>query len=295
MTELLLGANPLSGVSHLSAEQARSLNSNLELTNKVEVVREAGLAGASGFTFTPSSSTLRLLDSLRGQPGLTPMSLFPVIPALDKYWNAFVSRGSYGLLNAVLTDLPWSKKATTLLHGGAAALTMDPESLLRTYINVEIAKIQKASPSGWQVDTVFLGETFTDALLSLRSYSLIRMFGKSIIDAGVKHWGLQTRNLAMLLRAYKLFAIDEKPTIMAPLNPVGFQMTPDRATCEKLLRDFKEIRLFAISVLAAGLVTPRDAIFYLETIRPKLSGIAVGTSSVGHARSLFPQLKEIFG
>ena len=292
---LVLGINPLIGVDHRSADRAREKMRGGDSARPLEVIRSATKAGAEGITFSPSSSVMNLLKEARDSGEKAPLKLYPLFPALDKYWPAFVSKGTYGLINAILEDLSWSSKARTLLKGGATALTSDPLSALRLYVDVELSKIKASAPPNWTVDTVFLGETFTDMLLSLRSYSLLQSFCESVERHAGLRAGFQTLNLFKLLSARNELS-ESAPShplpVMAPFNPLGFQMNPDRESCERAAEQAPGVTFVAISVLAAGQVPLQRAIEYLSKRKRYISTVVIGTSNPEHAIETFHLLKQ---
>lgn len=285
--KLVLGVNPIVGVDHFSSDRAREkLRSNND-TRAIEVIREAISGGAKGFSFSPGSRMLGILRKLRDEGEDSEIELFPVLPALEKYWPSFVSKGTYGLISAILEDLSFTSKAVTLIRGGAAAMARDPMKAIALYTSVELAKIQNNAPKSWRIDTVFLGETFTDAILSLGALDLIQAFMKSVERSRNIRCGLQTRNLPMLLQRSSDLENGHLPTIMAPLNRLGFQMTPDRKTCEDALEAHSQFKLSAISVLAAGQVSLQDAATYIHKWRNRLESVVIGTSNPNHAKETF--------
>jgi hypothetical protein len=289
---LILGVNPLVGVDHQSADRAREKMRAGESTQPLEVIRSAMQAGAEGFTFSPSARVTDLLKAARDSDEPGKLKLYPLLPALDKYWPVFVSKGTYGLVSAILEDLSWVSKARTLLKGGATALTSDPFAALKLYIDVELSKIRSTAPKNWTVDAVFLGETFTDMLLSFRAYDLLRSFCEAVEGHRGVRAGLQTLNLSMLLSAREHFGLAQTPLVMAPFNPLGFQMTPDRASCERAAEQATGVRFVAISVLAAGLVPLPEAVEYLTRRKAYLTSVVVGTSNSRHAAESFSLLRE---
>lgn len=72
---------------------------------------------------------------------------------------------------------------------------------------------------------------------------------------------------------------------------VGFQMNPSKEECEKVLVDFPEPTVIAISILAAGYLSPLEAIDYIGTL-PNVRGIVVGVSKEKHAYETFRLLRE---
>lgn len=293
MERLILGANPLTGVDHLSSDRARFTLRGMSDSRALDVVRAAIKGGATGFTFSPGSRVMGLLKALQESGETTKVRLYPLLPALEKYWPIFQSRGTYGLISSVLDDLSWSAKARALWKGGIAAFTSNPNAAIDLYVRLELEKIRSASPKTWTIDGVFLGETFTDTILSLRAYGLIGAFCESVEAVRGARAGLQTRNLAMLLASRTEWQVGRLPLIMAPFNPVGFQMTPDREACE-MAAERAGTEFVAISVLAAGLVSLQGAADYLSK-RTYISSVAVGTSSPQHAMETFETLRSVLG
>lgn len=295
VSRLILGVNPLVGVDHASADRARNSMRLMDDKRPLEVIRSAISAGASGFTFSPDERVMEILKALRDSGEDSEVGLYPVLPALGKYWPAFLSRGAFGLLSAVLEDLSWEAKARVLFKGSAAALTSDPLAAIGLYVDVELVKIRSAAPKRWRINTAFLGEAFTDMILSLRSYGLIRAFDEAVKRAPGVNAGLQTRNLAMLLSSHRDWDPAQTMAIMAPFNPIGFQMTPDRETCETLAESAKEIEFVAISILAAGQVSLESAARYLSQRQKYIRSVAVGTSNPKHATEVFKFLGKSLG
>jgi hypothetical protein len=292
---LILGVNPLIGVDHMSADRAREKLRAGDSTDPLEVIRAAKNAGAGGFTFSPSARVTELLKAARDAGETGPLQLYPLLPALDKYWPVFVSKGTYGLVSAILEDLSWMSKARALLKGGTTALTSDPFKALDLYVDVELSKIRAAAPKDWTVDTVFLGETFTDMLLSFRAYDLLRSFCESVESHRGIRAGVQTLNLARLLSDRDRFGLARPPVVMAPFNPLGFQMTPDRESCERAAAGAAGVEFVAISVLAAGQVSLPKALDYLSQRKGYLSSVVVGTSNPRHATESFSSLRQALG
>jgi len=68
-------------------------------------------------------------------------------------------------------------------------------------------------------------------------------------------------------------------------------MVPSKIECEKALADIPEPVVLAISILAAGYLSPSEAISYVATL-PNVKGVAVGVSKEKHARETFRLLRE---
>jgi hypothetical protein len=61
-----------------------------------------------------------------------------------------------------------------------------------------------------------------------------------------------------------------------------------------MLAELPKPNVIAISILAAGYLSPSEAIDYLATL-PNIKGVAVGVSKESHARETFKLLKEKLG
>ncbi len=83
----------------------------------------------------------------------------------------------------------------------------------------------------------------------------------------------------------------ENPLIMAPFNPIGFQMNPSREACERMLKDYP-CQLIAMSVLAAGHVKSAAAVVYLNTL-PRIDSVVFGASSRDHVEQMATLLRDV--
>ena len=75
---------------------------------------------------------------------------------------------------------------------------------------------------------------------------------------------------------------------MAPFNPIGFQMNPNKNLCEKSLKQYQP-NFIAMSVLAAGAVSPNKAFEYITKF-PEVKSLVIGASTVSHLENI----KETF-
>ena len=70
-------------------------------------------------------------------------------------------------------------------------------------------------------------------------------------------------------------------------------MTPSIEECESALRIMPEPTVIAISILAAGYLSPQEAAEYVATL-PNIKGVAVGISKEKYARDTFRILQKCF-
>jgi hypothetical protein len=162
---------------------------------------------------------------------------------------------------------------------------------MKTYLSYEIYRIKSSAGKKADLQSVLLHQVITDMALALDLKWLFKSYADFMSKLKVAP-GFNTGNFAYLAKKLDEWHIDlHKVTIAAPFNKVGFQMIPSKEECEKMLKSAPEPILIAISILAAGYLSPLEAIDYVATL-PNLKGVAVGVSKESHARETFRLLKE---
>ncbi len=286
--ELLLGDNPFIGVSHLAQAKARE-SVGMGVDSFVKVVTTAWESGATGFTFSTHPTNLEILRGLAGDDRgvLTRLNYYPLVPYGMGYVRASNVTGLPGLGKMILkrsltkmSSLGWLVKA---------AIGLNPSILLAMQLAEDLAPFMEVLPRQ-RVRAVLLHEVLTEVLVAHDApqiYETLRDYLRSSYGVEV---GLETRNIHHL----KLFM--EKhglriPYIMTPMNPLGYQMTPDRERAEKAIRLLGgQSRIIAINILASGALSLEEAIKYILKFDPY--GVAVGTSKAWRARENFKRLRD---
>lgn len=72
----------------------------------------------------------------------------------------------------------------------------------------------------------------------------------------------------------------KNPIVCSAINKVGFQMNPDRESYEKTLAE-KPFQSMAMSIMAAGAISPKEALEYVTKL-PNLNSLLFGASSRSH-------------
>ena len=78
--------------------------------------------------------------------------------------------------------------------------------------------------------------------------------------------------------------------IMAPINPIGFQMNPSKEKVENELKNFNS-DFIAMSVLAAGSVSPSQAYKYIKDVK-NINSIVIGASTSEHLQSIVDEFSQ---
>ena len=291
MNRLLIGDNAFIGVSHLSQSHAREKIAKLDVETIVEVIEEAILCGASGFTFSTHPNNFEILRALAdAAPRSSGFELYPVLPYAEGYVRLTNERGTIGLLREILSKLRLSAKTQALIKGGISAIRLDPFGMLGAYVDMELASYLSIKPENARVEAVLLHEVVTDLGISFHTRSLFDYFMEHIRDSYHVKPGFVTRNFVLFAKFFDNEGLSLKDVmIMTPFNRAGFQMNPSRESCETCLSHLSGGNVLAMSIMAGGYLNLDDAVQYLGTL-PELSGAVAGVSSKQHARETFSKL-----
>lgn len=287
---LLLGSNPLWGTSHYLAEKGRPRFGSLDFDAIARVIRASMASGAKGFTFTLGPSVNLALSILKRTQQLEPLGLYPLAPSGETV-TRLLRGGTVAMVSEALRDLSWSGKARLVIRGGWTWLTRNPESALGAYLDMEISKLIAAAPSNARLKGILLHELFTDSIVALDAVEIFEAFVKLVRSDHSVYPGFETRNLPKFSEFIRKTSVKPREVmVMSPFNPIGFQMTPTRESCEAALAGLSGAKMIAMSILAGGRLQLVEAIRYLRTIAG-LSSVAVGLSTVEHAVQTFSLLR----
>ncbi|TRO52897.1 hypothetical protein E2P61_02635 [Candidatus Bathyarchaeota archaeon] len=292
---LLVGDNPFHNISHLSQERAR-----LRVEDPVDTKYAASLVsssmenGANGFMFSVSETTLAILKELAEREIVNRLRLYGIVPyAFDYVRLATQLGGIPGLAKRFGKDLLSFNNVRTMGFGLKGILTSDIATLMKAYLSYEIARVKSCVGKSACIDSVLLHQLLTDMALALDMDWLFESYinfleGKHILP------GFNTGNFAFLVHKFNEWGLDlGRVVLAAPFNKVGFQMIPSTEECEAALLAMPKPNVIAISVLAAGYVSPNEAVEYIAGLQ-NVKGVAVGVSKEKHATETFRLLSEHF-
>jgi hypothetical protein len=297
---LLVGDNPFHGISHLSQERARvrarvSGEALPYPEHCADLVITSLESGANGFMFSVSDTTLSILRVIRERGEIGRLSLYAIVPYAYEYVRLANQLGGIpGLARKLGKEIALSGNLSAVAMGLKGVLGADPRSLLKTYLSYEVSRIKSSAGKQANLESVMLHEVATDMALAYGLDWFFQLYVDFVSKLGATP-GFNTGNFAYLVEKFNEWSIDMREVaIAAPFNKVGFQMNPLREDCEKMLAELPEPNVIAISILAAGYLSPSEAIDYLATL-PNIKGVAVGVSKESHARETFKLLKEKLG
>jgi len=289
---LLVGDNPFHNISHLSQERARVRGDAATYPQYAANLIIISLEnGANGFMFSVSETTLSILRVLREKRQVERLSLYAIVPYAYEYVRlANQVGGITGIGKKFAKEIFFSRNIKAVGMGLKGVMGADPISLMRTYLTYEILRIKSSAGKQANLHSIMLHQLITDMALALDLEFLFKSYVDFMLEIGVAP-GFNTGNFVYLVEKFREWNIDMgQIRISAPFNKVGFQMTPSREECEMALARLPQPIVIAISILAAGYLSPLDAVNYIADL-PNIKGVSVGVSKEKQAQETFSLLK----
>lgn len=275
MDRILFGDNQFFGVNHMSEEKARAQQMRFQdLSAVIEVLDAAYAEGIRTFMCTTHDRVAEICDHVRAHPERYPdYQFYPCMPYAHKYANAVTE---HGMIEALRQFLPADGAVSAMLKGGVALANKDIATIMQLLIDAEMKMFQ-----GLKTPVIFIQNVITDLLLGLGFDQCFRIFHDHVREKYGAEPGYITMNLPRLLDVLERQKIDN-PIVCANINKIGFRMCGGLETYEKAIAT-RRFRPVAMSVLASGAITPREAIEYV-CAQPKIESIVFGASSRGNIR-----------
>ncbi len=275
MDRILFGDNQFFGVNHMSEEKARAQQMRFQdLSAVIEVLDAAYAEGIRTFMCTTHDRVAEICDHVRAHPERYPDDQFyPCMPYAHKYANAVTE---HGMIEALRQFLPADGAVSAMLKGGVALANKDIATIMQLLIDAEMKMFH-----GLKTPVIFIQNVITDLLLGLGFDQCFRIFHDHVREKYGAEPGYITMNLPRLLDVLEKQGI-ENPIVCANINKIGFRMCGGIETYEKAIAT-RRFRPVAMSVLASGAITPREAIEYV-CAQPKIESIVFGASSRGNIR-----------
>ena len=275
MDRILFGDNQFFGVNHMSEEKARAQQMRFQdLSAVIEVLDAAYAEGIRTFMCTTHDRVAEICDHVRAHPERYPdYQFYPCMPYAHKYANAVTE---HGMIEALRQFLPTDGAVSAMLKGGVALANKDIAAIMQLLIDAEMKMFH-----GLKTPVIFIQNVITDLLLGLGFDQCFRIFHDHVREKYGAEPGYITMNLPRLLDVLERQGI-ENPVVCANINKIGFRMCGGIAAYEQLIAT-RRFRPVAMSVLASGAITPREAIEYV-CAQPKIESIVFGASSRGNIR-----------
>ncbi|MGC9180784.1 MAG: hypothetical protein ACP5GZ_11380 [Vulcanisaeta sp.] len=287
---ILVGDNPFHGIKHLAQSEARFRGGVKDLGYAIKLVISSRDAGADGFMLSVSDTTLSILNGIRDHVDRRKFLIAAIAPYAYEYVRKATVVGTVGLVKEFVDNVTKSSNIRAIYHGFRAAVSMDLLNGLKALIDYELGRIKNAYGSKpW---TLMLHELIVDTLVPYGLTEVLAETLEYIRGRGVVP-GIETRNLPTIYRALREYSVMDYVVFSAPFNSVGFQMSPSKEAYEEFVRRYPG-KLIAFSVLASGLLKPREALDYVAKFKNELLGIVIGVSKEEQV-SVFKLARELLG
>jgi len=275
MQRILFGDNQFFGVNHMSEEKARAQAMRFQNTAAVIDVLDAAYAeGIRVFMCTTHERIAEICDHVRAHPDrYEGFEFYPCMPYAHKYANAVTE---HGMLEALKLFLPGEGALGALFKGGMSVARKDVDGIGELLIDAEMKMF-----AGLPTPVIFLQNVVTDLLLGLGFKHAFRVFADHVRARYAAEPGFITMNMPMLLDVLEELGIDN-PIICSNINKIGFRMCGGIELYERTIAS-RRFRPIAMSVLASGAISPKEAIEYVCR-QPKIESIVFGASSRANIR-----------
>jgi hypothetical protein len=285
MDRVLFGDNQFFGVNHMSEEKARAQAMRFQhLPAVLETLDAAYQEGIRTFVCTTHDRVGEICDYFRANEAeYLDFMFYPCMPYAHKYANAVTE---FGMVETLRKFLPDTGAVRSMFKGGVAVANKDIESMLQLFVDSEMKMF-----AGLSTPVIFIQNVITDLFLGLGMDEVFRLFSDHVKRHYNAEPGFITMNLPRLLDALEGQGI-ENPIVCSNINKIGFRMCGGIELYEKTIRE-RRFRPIAMSVLASGAITPREAIDYVCK-QTQIESIVFGASSRANIRQTKSLIEELW-
>jgi len=275
MDRVLFGDNQFFGVNHMSEEKARAQQMRFQDNQAIiDVLDAAYQEGIRTFMCTTHDRVAEVCDYFRANQAKYPdYQFYPCMPYAHKYANAVTE---HGMIDALRKFLPDDGAVGAMLKGGLALANKDIEAIMQLLVDAEMKMFH-----GLKTPVIFIQNVITDLLLGIGMKECFRIFHDHVRNKYGAEPGYITMNTPALLDVLDELGI-ENPIVCSNINKIGFRMCGGIELYEKTLAE-RKFRPVAMSVLASGAISPREAIEYVCGLS-KVESIVFGASGRGNIR-----------
>ena len=285
MDRVLFGDNQFFGVNHMSEEKARVQQMRFQdLQAIIDVLDAAYQEGIRTFMCTTHDRVAQVCDYFRVNQSRYPdYQFYPCMPYAHKYANAVTE---HGMIDALRRFLPEDGAVGAILKGGMALANKDISAIMRLLVDAEMKMFH-----GLSTPVIFIQNVITDLLLGIGMKECFRIFHDHVRDKYQAEPGFITMNTPALLNVLDELGI-VNPIVCSNINKIGFRMCGGVDLYERALVE-RKFRPVAMSVLASGAISPREAIAYVCGL-PNVESIVFGASSRGNIRQTKTLIDELW-
>ena len=284
MRRILFGDNQFFGVNHMSEEKARAQAMRFQrLQEIIEVLDAAYAEGIRVFMCTTHERVAEVCAHVRANPAqYADFEFYPCMPYAHKYANAVTEHGMFEALKRFLPD---DGAIGALFKGGLSAARKNIDGIGELLIDAEMKMFARL-----RTPVIFLQNVVTDLLLGLGFKHAFKVFADHVSVKYGAEPGFISMNMPMLLDVLEEVGIDN-PIVCSNINKIGFRMCGGVAQYENTIAT-RRFRPVAMSVLASGAISPREAIEYVCR-QPQIEAIVFGASTRGNIHQTCELIKSL--
>jgi len=286
LDKIILGHNQFFGTNHMSSEKGLASATYFnKIENVIELIEYAYDEGATGIMLSTHPNAINIKNAIQKNKKLNDnLNVYILLPYMAKYVRMMNEKGLINIIMDILKQANFKEKINLMSQSIFSLINKDFISILKTILDVEIMPFKDL-----KIKSIFLHNSLTDILVSLKLFNVLEIFDNHLKDKYKINPGYCTLNFFSLTK----FLYDnnyQKPIIMAPFNPIGFQMNPSKLQNENILKE-SNANIIAMNTLASGFVRPEKAYQYLSKF-PKIKSFIVGSSSKKHIYETFHQINK---
>lgn len=275
---VVFGDNQFFGINHMSQDKAQAQAERFaDIENIFGVYQNAFDAGIRAVMLNSNDRAQAICDRFRANKSSYPaLAWYPSIPYPHKYANMVSEKGMVGAMQSILFSDGSVSALGKLARGASAAMTLDAVKLMKMLVDQEMATFR-----GLDVRVVFLQNIVVDLVLG---FDIAEPFVEYANHVRKKYGALPgfiTQNMPFLREKLLGWGLTDV-VICASVNKIGYLMSPDRPTYERVLaeNDPKQFQIMAMSTLASGAVAAPEAYDYINGLN--LQSVVFGASSRGN-------------
>jgi hypothetical protein len=286
--KIVFGDNQFFGTNHMSQEKAQQLAEKFfDINNIFRVYQMAFDSGIRAVMLNSNDRAKEICEHFKKAGSRYPdIRWYPSIPYPHKYANMVSEKGILPAINEVLfKDNSAAGILGMMAKGGAAVFGMDALRIMQMLIDVEMKMFK-----GLDIQVIFLQNIITDLILGYNIKDVFAAYCDYIRKKYKVIPGLITQNMPILKKKLEEWGIEEV-VICSSYNKIGYLMSPDieSYTLASLNNNPSKYQLMAMSTLASGAVTARDAYEFIN--KQKIQSVVFGASTRGHIEETVQLIK----
>lgn len=283
---IILGHNQFFGVNHLSAKAGNERGAQFSDSKRImEIVNYCYDRGVNALMMSTHERALTVATEIQADERLkNDMGLYLLVPYAAKYIRMANEKGLVNVITDSLQGTSLVDKLAIFWRGGMGLVRKDINKIIKTMIDFEVNPFSQLS-----LRAIFLHDIPTDLILGWDVPEALETFAEHVQKKYNAIPAFCTKNLPKLVHTLKRIGMDN-PLVMASINKIGYQVNPSLEAFESCLKSEK-LQLLAMSTLAAGYLTPREAYTYLYSL-PNVVSTVVGVSQKRHADETFSIIQQ---